>query len=382
MRIDHSDIDYMARAIQLARRGLYSTSPNPRVGCVIVEGDDVIGQGYHLQAGGPHAEINALRSIAAADRSRLANACAYVTLEPCSHQGRTGPCCEALVSAGVKRVVYAMQDPNPQVAGQGLARMRESGIRVDGPLLGSEARALNPGFIQRMVSGKPYVRVKLAMSLDGRTAMANGESQWITGPAARAQVQSLRARSCAVVTGHTTVSMDSARMTVRAEQLLPSAEEKLERHPEPGSVRQPLRVVLDGHGGLCGNEPFFDEKGPILWLTKQRKSNLPDHIETLALPDATGRVNLPALVEELARRQCNEVLVESGPVLAGQMLEHGLIDELVVFVAPTLMGSSARPLLNLPLSAMSEKIDLTITDVRAVGRDWQITAKPLTASRK
>ncbi len=376
MTTSTDDLTYMAEAVQLARLGLYSTSPNPRVGCVIVEQGEVIGRGFHVQAGGPHAEIHALQSVAEQHRPRLARATAYVTLEPCSHQGRTGPCCQALVDAGVARVVYAMQDPNPQVAGRGLAMMRAAGLQVDGPLLESEAQALNPGFIRRMSQGRPYIRIKLAASLDGRTAMASGESQWITGPAARAQVQALRAQSCAVISGHTTVSHDSARLTVRTEQLPDIGAAPL-GHPVAESIRQPLRVVLDGAGGLSGTEDFFAEPYPILWLTRHQQAAVASHVQILDLSDASGRVNLPALVAELARRDCNELLVEAGPTLAGQFVEQGLVDELIMFVAPTLMGSNGRPLIALPLASMSEKIDLNIVDIRAVGNDWRITARPL-----
>lgn len=376
MAILSQDAQHMARAVQLAGLGLYSAPPNPRVGCVLVADGEVIGEGYHVATGGPHAEINALNQVAEQNKPRLNRATAYVTLEPCSHHGRTGPCCEALVAAGIERVVYGCQDPNPQVAGRGLNYLKDHGVAVDGPLLEQQAQDLNPGFLRRMSGGLPWVRVKLAMSLDGRTAMASGESQWITGPAARAQVQALRARSCAVVSGHSTVAVDGARLTVRSDQLPRLASDQLARHPQPASLRQPLRVVLDGKRGLTGDEPLFNESGPILWVTQQQPPNNAKNVEVLALPGENGRVNLPALLRSLAQQDCNEVLVEAGPTLAGQFVAEGLVDELIVFMAPVLMGSDARPLLQLPIATMADKHKLRITDIRAVGEDWQITARP------
>ena len=372
----NQDVQHMARAIQLARLGLYSSSPNPRVGCVLVADGEVIGEGFHVAAGGPHAEINALNSVTSANHSRIRGATAYVTLEPCSHHGRTGPCCEALAAAGIGRVVYACQDANPEVSGRGLDYLRARGVIVDGPLLEAESQALNFGFTARMQGKRPYVRVKLAMSLDGRTAMASGESQWITGPDARAQVQALRARSCAVISGYSTVAMDGARLNVRVDQLPALTEIAPVGHPRADEVRQPLRVVLDGSGGLRGDEPLFDAPGPILWITSRESSVKQENVELLALPGQSGRVNLPALLQALAQRQCNEVLVEAGPTLAGQFVAQGLADELIVFMAPVIMGSTARPLLTLPIETMAAKYPLEITDIRAVGTDWQITAKP------
>ncbi|BFM05739.1 bifunctional diaminohydroxyphosphoribosylaminopyrimidine deaminase/5-amino-6-(5-phosphoribosylamino)uracil reductase RibD [Halioxenophilus aromaticivorans] len=373
---DTLDAQYMTRALGLARLGLNTTSPNPRVGCVLVVDDEVIGEGFHVAAGGPHAEINALNSVTSANRSRIRGATAYVTLEPCSHHGRTGPCCEALATAGVDRVVFGCEDANPSVSGRGLAYLRSKGIAVAGPVLEAEAAALNPGFNARMCGQRPYVRVKLAMSLDGRTAMASGESQWITGSAARAQVQALRARSCAVISGHSTVALDQARLNVRADQLPASTAQMPAGHPVYSGVRQPLRVVLDGQGGLTGQEPLFQTPGPILWVTGHGPAIERENVDLLALPGQSGRVNLPALLQALAQRQCNEVLVEAGPTLAGQFVAQGLVDELIVFMAPVLMGSAARPLLQLPIETMAGKHHLQITDIRAVGSDWQITAKP------
>lgn len=361
-----SDHAWMARALQLARKGLYSTHPNPRVGCVIVADGELVGEGWHVRAGEPHAEVHALRQ--AGERAR--GATAYVTLEPCSHHGRTPPCAEALVKAGVGRVVAAMQDPNPQVAGNGLERLRSTGIDVASGVLEGEARELNAGFIKRMESGLPYVRAKLAMSLDGRTAMASGESQWITGPAARAEVQRLRARSSVVLTGADTVLMDAARLTVRAELGLDAETTALVR------ARPPLRVLVDGRLRVPLDAPFF-QAGPALVVTAvagcEETYRCAGH-EALVL--GQERVDLTALLRELAARGANEVLVEAGPRLVGAFARLGLIDEYQVFMAAKFLGSSARPLLELPLERMSEARELKIVDIRAVGDDWKIVAIP------
>lgn len=362
-----SDHAWMARALQLARKGLYSTHPNPRVGCVIVADGERVGEGWHVRAGEPHAEVHALRQ--AGERAR--GATAYVTLEPCSHHGRTPPCAEALVKAGVGRVVAAMQDPNPQVAGNGLERLRSAGIDVASGVLEGEARELNGGFIKRMESGLPYVRAKLAMSLDGRTAMASGESQWITGPAARAEVQRLRARSSVVLTGADTVLMDAARLTVRGAELGLDAETTA-----LVLARPPLRVLVDGRLRVPLDAPFF-QAGPALVVTAvagcEETYRCAGH-EALVL--GQERVDLTALLRELAARGANEVLVEAGPRLVGAFARLGLIDEYQVFMAAKFLGSSARPLLELPLERMSEARELKIVDIRAVGDDWRIVAIP------
>jgi len=364
-----SDQLYMARALELARRGLYSTHPNPRVGCVIVKDGRIIGEGWHVRAGEPHAEVHALR--AAGEQAR--GATAYVTPEPCSHFGRTPPCAEALVEAGVARVVAAMQDPNPQVAGRGLERLRSVGIEVGSGVLEVEARELNVGFVKRMESGLPYVRVKLAMSLDGRTAMASGESQWITGPAARAAVQRLRARSSAVVTGADTVLMDGARLTVRGEELGVAPEQV-----ELALGRPPLRVLVDGRGRVPLSTPFF-QAGPALVVTALETPvdyAAAGH-ERLSLPGAGEHVDLVALLRALAERGVNEVLVEAGPRLAGAFARQGLVDEYQIFMAGKFLGSSARPLLDWPLERMAEAPELRIREIRAVGDDWRIIAVPV-----
>ncbi|MCW3149665.1 bifunctional diaminohydroxyphosphoribosylaminopyrimidine deaminase/5-amino-6-(5-phosphoribosylamino)uracil reductase RibD [Stutzerimonas stutzeri] len=361
-----ADHAWMAHALQLARKGLYSTHPNPRVGCVIVADGERVGEGWHVRAGEPHAEVHALRQ--AGERAR--GATAYVTLEPCSHYGRTPPCAEALVKAGVGRVIAAMQDPNPQVAGRGLQLLRSAGIEVASGVLEAEARELNGGFIKRMESGLPFVRAKLAMSLDGRTAMASGESQWITGPAARTEVQRLRARSSVVLTGADTVLMDAARLTVRGTELGLDAETTALALERP-----PLRVLVDGRLRVPLDVPFF-QAGPALVVTAvagcEETYRRAGH-EALVL--GQERVDLTALLRELAARGANEVLVEAGPRLVGAFAGLGLIDEYQIFMAAKFLGSSARPLLELPLERMSEARELKIVDIRAVGDDWKIVAR-------
>lgn len=368
--MNSNDHAWMARALQLARKGLYSTHPNPRVGCVIVKDGQLLGEGWHVRAGEPHAEVHALRQ--AGERAR--GATAYVTLEPCSHHGRTPPCAEALVEAGVGRVVAAMQDPNPQVAGRGLARLRSVGIEVASGVVENEARALNAGFVKRMETGLPLLRAKLAMSLDGRTAMASGESQWITGPAARAEVQRLRAQSSVVLTGANTVLMDNARLTVRAAEL--GLDDEL---TALAMQRPPLRVLVDGQLRVPLDAPFFQAGSALVASTgdEQAASYQAAGHELLALASDVGRVDLRRLLVELASRGANEVLLEAGPRLAGAFAALGLIDEYQIFVAAKFLGSSARPLLDLPLARMSEALEMNIEDIRAVGDDWRIVARPV-----
>ena len=364
------DQQFMARALELARRGLYSTHPNPRVGCVIVRDGQIVGEGWHARAGEPHAEVHALRQAGA----RAQGATAYVTLEPCSHHGRTPPCADALVSAGVARVVAAMQDPNPEVSGKGLLRLMHAGIAVQSGVLEAEARVLNAGFTKRMEQGLPFVRVKLAMSLDGRTAMASGESQWITGPEARSAVQRLRARASAILTGADTVLTDQARLTVRPDELGLGAE-----LAALAVSRPPLRVLVDGRLRVPLSAPFY-QTGPALIATcaaaAARDRFLEDGHELLAVPGSNGHVDLRKLLMELAGRGANEVLVEAGPRLAGAFARAGLVDEYQLFVAPKFLGSSARPLLDWPLARMAEAQELEIREIRAVGADWRIIAVP------
>ena len=362
------DAHYMARALELARKGLYTTHPNPRVGCVIVRDGEVVGEGWHVRTGEPDAEVHALRAAGAKAR----DATAYVTLEPCSHHGHTPPCADALVTAGVARVVAAMQDPNPEVAGRGLQRLAQAGIAVHSGVLEGEARALNRGFLKRMEHGLPFVRVKLAMSLDGRTAMESGESQWITGPAARSAVQRLRAEASVVLTGADTVLADDARLTVRAAELGLDAE-----NTALAMSRPPLRVLVDGRLRVPLDAPFF-KAGPVLVATcvaiEEQYATGP---ECLIVPGLEGQVDLHALLQALAARGVNDVLVEAGPRLAGAFARQGLVDEYQIFIAGKFLGSTGRPLLDWPLAQMKDAPQLKITEMRAVGDDWRVTAIPL-----
>ncbi|MHB8454782.1 MAG: bifunctional diaminohydroxyphosphoribosylaminopyrimidine deaminase/5-amino-6-(5-phosphoribosylamino)uracil reductase RibD [Acidiferrobacterales bacterium] len=355
-----ADVRAMALALQLAERGLYTTDPNPRVGCVIVKDGAQVGEGWHERAGGPHAEVHALRQALGAARG----ATAYVTLEPCCHHGRTPPCSDALVAAGVARVVAAMLDPNPRVSGQGLEALRRAGIAVEVGLMQPQAEALNPGFIRRMRSGLPHVRVKLAASMDGRTAMASGESKWITGAPARSDVQRLRARSSVVLTGIGTVLADDPALTLR----------------EIDTGRQPLRVVVDADLALAPDARILASPGSTLVVTASENAKRVEELrqagaEILCLPGARGRVDLVALMKHLAAREMNEVLVEAGAKLSGALLAAGLVDELVIYLAPHLMGGAARGMFAIPeLNRMQDRIALDVRDVRAIGKDWRVVA--------
>lgn len=359
-----ADHRYMALAIQLAEKGLYTTEPNPRVGCVLVKNGAIIGQGYHRKAGEGHAEVNALAQ-AGAD----AEGCtAYVTLEPCSHFGKTPPCAHALIDAQVREVIVAMVDPNPQVSGSGIRKLEQAGITVRCGLLESQARALNPGFIKRMTSGLPYVRVKMAVSLDGRTAMASGESQWITGPLARQDVQRLRARSSAIISGVGSIIKDDSALTLRAEQLgLDNAEEVVQR--------QPLRVVLDSAGRMPESAQMLRLPGQTLIVSCVAAPEYvarTERLEWLQLDGHNGGIDLTLLLQQLAERGCNEVLVETGATLAGAFIEADLVDQLVIYQAMKLLGSSARPMFLLPLDKMSQQVELTLTDSRMLGADQRL----------
>jgi diaminohydroxyphosphoribosylaminopyrimidine deaminase/5-amino-6-(5-phosphoribosylamino)uracil reductase len=368
------DIAFMSRAVRLAERGLFTTDPNPRVGCVVVRNGEIVGEGWHCRAGEPHAEVYALRQ--AGDRARGADV--YVTLEPCCHQGRTPPCSDALIAAGVARVVVAMEDPNPRVAGQGLAQLTRSGIQVEAGVMQHEAECLNPGFIKRMRHALPWVRCKMAMSLDGRTALANGESRWITGAAARRDVHIWRARSSAVLTGIGTLLADDPALTVRLEAPL------LARPGCGAELRQPLRVVLDTKLRMPATARILQQPGRT-WLFSTAAADpaaatalkaAGASVENVPpLPEGDG-LDLTAVLQRLAQEGVNELWVEAGPTLSGAFLQAGLVDELLIYVAPLLMGNDARGLFHLPaVTRMADCLALDISDVRAVGDDWRISAR-------
>ncbi len=362
MSFTAGDARYMARALQLAERGLYTTDPNPRVGCVVVREDRIVGEGFHARAGAAHAEINALTQAG----SHVHGATVYVTLEPCCHHGRTPPCTDVLIKAGVRRVIAAMRDPNPQVAGKGVAALESHGIRVDVGLMQDQAAALNPGFIERMRSGRPFVRIKLAASLDGRTALASGESQWITGEGSRRDVQKWRARSSAILTGVSTVLADDPRMTVRDLDI----------------GRQPLRVVLDSHLRLSPTAQMLRQPGQTLVIAvadENRKSAAlrAAGAEIAFIASNTASIDLKALMGHLAAREVNEVLVEAGSTLCGALLKEKLVDELIFYYAPYLLGSDARGMFQLaPLARMDERLQLDVIDMCVIGRDWRVVARP------
>lgn len=398
---------HMAHALRLAEHGLYTTQPNPRVGCVIAHGAEVVGAGWHRHAGGPHAEIHALREAGA----RARGATAYVTLEPCAHYGRTPPCALALVEAGVARVVAAAGDPSPKIAGRGFAMLRSAGIEVEVGLLAAPARDLNPGFFSRIERGRPWLRLKQAISLDGRTALANGQSQWITGAAARADVQRWRARSSAILTGSGTVLADDPRLTVRFphppapapyDLFTPGADEQ--DSPSPGFVEgegggegadllgaatspthsadfvPPLRVVLDRQLRTPVTSHVLDGSAPTL-LVHAAEAACDDEryarVERIVVSTPDGRLDLPAVLALLAARGCNEVQVEAGPTLGGALFDAGLVDELLLYVAPLLLGDAALPLLHLPpLADMAGRWELQLVEQRMLGADWRLRLRP------
>lgn len=357
-----ADHVYMSQALRLAEQGLYTATPNPRVGCVIVSDGTVVGEGWHARAGEPHAEILALRQAGALAKG----ATVYVTLEPCNHYGRTPPCADALIESGVARVVAAMQDPNPLVAGEGLKKLQAAGIQVTSGLLEQEARELNKGFVARMTRGTPWLRMKTASSLDGKSALNNGVSQWITGAAARQDVHRLRARSCAILTGIGTVLADDPQLNVR----------------DVDTSRQPLRVVLDSRLGMPPNAKIL-MGGNLLIVTavhdQARQEKLQAHgAEVLLLAGTSGQVDLKRTLEMLAQHGINEVMVEAGGTLNGALIAADLVDELVMYMAPMLLGDKARGLFGLPeLTAMGGRRELHVRDVRMVGRDLRICARLL-----
>ncbi|MDR0735956.1 MAG: bifunctional diaminohydroxyphosphoribosylaminopyrimidine deaminase/5-amino-6-(5-phosphoribosylamino)uracil reductase RibD [Zoogloeaceae bacterium] len=361
MSFSAADRAAMAQALRLAERGLYSATPNPRVGCVLTKDDVVVGEGWHRRAGEPHAEIHAL--LLAGGKAQ--GATAHVTLEPCSHQGRTPPCADALIAAGVRRVVAAMEDPDPRVSGRGLARLRAAGVAVETGLLEEAARELNIGFIARMTRGRPWLRLKIAASLDGRTALNNGESQWITNTMARRDGHRWRARACAILTGMGTVREDDPNLDVR----------------DVETDRQPVKIVLDPRLELSPQARLFASGAPLLVVSavddRARAAPLLEKgAEWLCLPDANGQIDLPALMRELAARDMNEVHGEAGARLNGAFIAAGLADELLLYLAPCLLGDAARPLMVLPEPAtLATRTRLAFHDVKPLGNDLRLLAR-------
>ena len=369
------DAFFMAHAVQLARQGLFTTHPNPRVGCVIVKGGEVVGEGWHQQAGQAHAEVNAVMQAG----GLASGATAYVTLEPCSHFGRTPPCAQALLDAGIANVISAMEDPNPLVSGSGHSLLKSKGVNVRCGLLREDAQQLNPGFIKRMTHGLPWVRVKSAMSVDARTAMASGESQWITGTSARQDVQKWRARSEAIITGIESVLMDDPSLTVRP------ADWHDAQWPESFEPVQPLRVVLDSQLRTPLTARLLTQPGKTLIVCTKPNVDRQRALEgagaeVLSLPGAKS-VDLNALLCVLGQRDVNEVLVETGATSAGAFFEEGLVDEWIVYMAPVLMGSNARPVLSLPdIASMSQKKTLNLLDTRQIGDDIRFIYQPVSVA--
>lgn len=354
-----TDHEMMAEALALARRGLYTTQPNPRVGCVVALGPSIVGRGFHARAGGPHAEIGALSDAGLAAKG----ATAYVTLEPCCHQGRTAPCTEALIAADVARVVYAHDDPNPLVAGKGRRRLLEAGIAVESGLMRDEARALNPGYLSRFERGRVFVRSKIAISLDGRTALRSGESKWITGEAARGEVQEWRARSSAILTGIGTVLADDPRLDARLD--IPALE-----------IMQPARVILDSNLKIPASARLFDQGGPVHVISASPGEG-PPRATTHHVAADPGGVALEEVMAVLQHLEFNEVLVEAGATLNGSLLKAGLVDELIVYMAAHLLGEGGRALANVGVfENMSERIEFSLRDVTPVGNDLRLILEP------
>jgi diaminohydroxyphosphoribosylaminopyrimidine deaminase/5-amino-6-(5-phosphoribosylamino)uracil reductase len=364
---EFSDLERLAmrRALLIAMGGLYSTGENPRVGACFIRDGEIFSEGFHRAPGQPHAEIEA---IGATDTQRLKGSTCVVTLEPCSHHGKTGPCTDALIEAGVSRVVVAMVDPNPLVAGEGIRRLQEAGIDVVVGLYAREAERLNPGFVSRMTRSRPYIWVKSAASVDGKIAMADGESQWITGSDARNDVQHLRARCQAIVTGIDTVLMDNPRLTVRHQ----SAGIRL---PEDIKATQPLRVILDTHGRLPETGALFEADGPILWITGSHFDHPLVHsgrVEQWVAPLKNHRIDLQVVVSALADRRINEVLVEAGPRLVGQCIKEELVDQGVLYLAPKLLGQAARSLYDVAPAQLADAPEIFIEEIREVGKDLRL----------
>ena len=362
--IQHNDLRYMQKAIELAQQGRFTTTPNPNVGCVIVKNNQIIGEGYHYRAGEAHAEVYALNQAG----EKVKGATAYVTLEPCSHFGRTPPCANALIAAGIKRVVIAMTDPNPNVAGSGVRLLQNAGIAVTVGVLSDQAELLNQGFLKRMRTGMPYVQLKLATSLDGKIAMANGESKWITSAQARQDVQQFRAQASAILSTRKTVQMDNASLTVRHAEL----PESIQAIYPFDKIRQPIRVVIDGKNQLTGDENIFKQTGEI-WIA--RKQNLPllfqhDNTSLIIEDSASANVDLKLLLRQLANRQINTVWVEAGAHLAGALIEQNLVDELIIYYAPKLLGHNAIDMCVLPqLQQLAFSPEFAFQSVTLIGDD-------------
>lgn len=355
------DFEMMSRAIQLAKRGIYTTAPNPNVGCVIVNDGQVVGEGYHHKAGEPHAEVHAMRM--AGDKAK--GATAYVTLEPCSHYGRTPPCAEGLIKAQVSKVICAMVDPNPQVAGRGIAMLQDAGITVEVGLLEQDANDLNPAFIKKMKTGMPFVQLKMAASLDGQTALSNGDSQWITSPEARRDVQHYRAKAGAVLSTSQTVIEDNASLNVRWSEFSASLQSQ---YPED-KLRQPVRVILDRQNRLTPELKIFSSDSAVLRVAGNNAD--------IEVPVSNEGLDLEVLFSKLPAHNIDHVWVEAGATLAKSLIEAKLVDELILYLAPKLMGSDGRGLMGaLGFNSMSEVIDLDITDLRMIGPDIRIVAKP------
>jgi len=365
-----TDERYMARALELARRGRFTTTPNPNVGCVIVRDGKIVGEGWHQRAGEPHAEVHALRMAG----EKAAGATAYVTLEPCSHHGRTPPCCDALIAAGVTRVVAAMQDPNPQVAGRGLYRLQQAGIAVSHGVMMDDAEALNRGFLKRMRTGFPWIQLKLGASLDGRTAMASGESHWITSAAARRDVQRFRAQSSAILSTSATVLADDPSLTVRWSELNGDVQAMLDEN----QLRQPVRVIIDSQQRITPQHRLIAQPGET-WLMRSEPDRQvwPADVSQIAVPARGEQLDLVAMMMLLGKRHINNVWVEAGAGLAGALLQAGLVDELIVYMAPKLLGNAARGLCELPgLEQLAAAPALNFSDVRLVGEDLRLTLTP------
>lgn len=362
------DRDYMQYAIQLARKGRFTTSPNPNVGCVIVKEGNIVGEGFHQKAGDAHAEVHALKMAG----ENAINATAYVTLEPCAHYGKTPPCANALIDAGIKRVVIAMRDPNPLVAGKGIQLLQNAGIKVDVGLLQEEAEKLNCGFLKRMRTGLPFVRLKLAASLDGRTAMKSGESKWITGEIARQDVQVFRAQSDAILSTSQTVITDDPRLTVRFTDL----PDEIKRDYKFEDLRQPIRVILDSHARLKNSAEFqlFSEPSKII-LVRTEKSQ--QFIQTGLIEEMIAgqcdQIDLHKMLKQLAEKGINSIWVEAGAKLAGALIQHDLVDELIVYLAPKLLGNEAKGLCELSgLTTLNEALNFEFINIKKIGNDLRM----------